>query len=408
MARPKNKVTAYRLHTPSGSARCWVAGKWVNFGRFNSPESRAEYAPVVAELAVAPDPAASLAVAVTVNELLLAFWRFAERHYRRVDGTCTNELPQFRPTFRLVRELYGHTPAAEFGPLALKAVRQKMIDAGWNRKLINQRVGRVRRAFKWAASEQLVPAAAYQALTTVAGLQEGRTAAKETGPVQPVGEENVLATLPHLQPAVAAMVRVQLLTGMRPGEVCQLRPCDLDTGGEVWLFRPAQYKTRHRGKVRVVAIGPKARAVLAAFTPRDPAEYYFSPRRVVEEFHASRRAARRTPLYPSHAARNAGVRKPAPSRVPADKYTVTSYGRAVGRAVKRVNARRLRAAGGADSAAVPAWHPNQLRHAHATSVRRLFGLEAAQVSLGHERADVTQVYAEKNLALAARVAAEVG
>jgi hypothetical protein len=57
MARPKNTVPTYRLHKPSKTARCWVAGKWVNLGRYNSSESRAEYARIVAELAVAPVPA---------------------------------------------------------------------------------------------------------------------------------------------------------------------------------------------------------------------------------------------------------------------------------------------------------------------------------------------------------------
>jgi len=50
------------------------------------------------------------------------------------------------------------------------------------------------------------------------------------------------------------MVQVQLLTGMRLGEVCQLQLCDIDKGGAVWLFRPTQFKTRHRGKVRVAAV----------------------------------------------------------------------------------------------------------------------------------------------------------
>jgi len=57
---------------------------------------------------------------------------------------------------------------------------------------------------------------------------------------------------------------------------------------------------------------------------------------------------------------------------------------------------------------VPHWHPNQLRHTRATAIREAFGLEAAQAVLGHARADVTQVYAERNLALAAKVAAETG
>jgi integrase len=57
---------------------------------------------------------------------------------------------------------------------------------------------------------------------------------------------------------------------------------------------------------------------------------------------------------------------------------------------------------------VPTWTPNQLRHTFATEVRKRYGLESAQVLLGHQRCDVTQVYAERNLDLALKVAAEVG
>src|SRR4051794_30888993 len=119
MARPKNTVPTYRHHKPSNTARCWVAGRWVTLGAYNSEASRAEYARIVAELAAAPVPAAYRPGLVSVNEVLLAFWRYAEQHYRHPDGTGTNELPQFKQTFRLVKALYGHTPAAEFGPLAL-------------------------------------------------------------------------------------------------------------------------------------------------------------------------------------------------------------------------------------------------------------------------------------------------
>ena len=63
---------------------------------------------------------------------------------------------------------------------------------------------------------------------------------------------------------------------------------------------------------------------------------------------------------------------------------------------------------GAARAGVAAWHPNQLRHLFATAVRRSHGLEAAQVLLGHQRADVTQVYAERNAGLATTVAEAVG
>lgn len=54
------------------------------------------------------------------------------------------------------------------------------------------------------------------------------------------------------------------------------------------------------------------------------------------------------------------------------------------------------------------WAPNQLRHSAATEIRKRFGIEAAQVTLGHAAADVTQVYAERDLEKAASVMALVG
>jgi len=43
------------------------------------------------------------------------------------------------------------------------------------------------------------------------------------------------------------------------------------------------------------------------------------------------------------------------------------------------------------------WHPHQLRHIAATEIRRSFGLESAQLALGHSSAQVTDaVYAERD------------
>jgi integrase len=57
---------------------------------------------------------------------------------------------------------------------------------------------------------------------------------------------------------------------------------------------------------------------------------------------------------------------------------------------------------------LPHWHPHQLRHDRGTEVRRKHGIEAAQVALGHARADVTEVYAEKNMEMAERITDGVG
>ena len=45
---------------------------------------------------------------------------------------------------------------------------------------------------------------------------------------------------------------------MRPQDVRNLRTCDLDRHGEVWVHTPWTHKTEHHGHVRRIAIGPKA------------------------------------------------------------------------------------------------------------------------------------------------------
>ena len=108
----------------------------------------------------------------------------------------------------------------------LNVVRLQFVNAGWCRKTVNQQAERIRRIFKWAASEELVSAAVYHALANVTGLQRGRTPAREPEPVGPVDDAVVDATLPHLNRHVRGSVEFQRLTGCRPGEACKLRRCD--------------------------------------------------------------------------------------------------------------------------------------------------------------------------------------
>ena len=118
------------------------------------------------------------------------------------------------------------------------------------------------------------------------------------------------------------------------------------------------------------------------------------------------RAARKTRVQPSQQNR----RKPIPRRKPRDKYGKDAYITAVRRACDPADraAHEMAPDVAADTRIIPRWSPNQLRHAAATEIRRRFGLEAAQVVLGHSKADVTQVYAERDSTLAARVMLEMG
>ncbi|MBY0459914.1 MAG: tyrosine-type recombinase/integrase, partial [Gemmataceae bacterium] len=285
MPPARKPVPSYLPHTQSGRARAvWTDVTGVRRqkllpGPFDSPESRAAFATLLAELAASPATAAAHRDGITVAEVLLAYHRFAEGYYVDPDGRPTKELLVLKYALRPVRDLYADTPAAAFGPLALKAVRQSMIEAGLSRGLINRRVGAVKRAFKWAVSEELIPSGVSEALRTVPGLRQGRTSAREAQPVAPV-EDAVDATLPHLSRHVRAMVELMRHTGMRPGEVCAMTLGQIDRAGEVWTYRPNRHKTAHHGKMRAIPLGPKAKDVLAAFLAvraPDPDAPLFSP-----------------------------------------------------------------------------------------------------------------------------------
>ena len=217
----------------------------------------------------------------------------------------------------------------------------------------------------------------------------------------------VEATLPHLPQVVADMVRFQRLTGCRPGEVCQLRPMDLDRSGEVWQYRPASHKTEHHGRERVIFVGPKAQAVIRPYLLREPSAYCFNPAESEEKRHVEMRTRRKSKVQPSQRNR----RKARPVRQPKDSYTKDSYARAIRRGVDKANKSILADAEEfqiENPTLLAYWAPNRLRHTRATEVRRMYGLEAAQVILGHAKADVTQVYAERDSALAADIMSKIG
>lgn len=436
MARSRKSIPSYLRHSAS---RDCARAIWTDAvgqrhfrvlpGKYDSPESRAAYTRLLLELEAAPaaatrpDPSG-----VSVNGVLLAYYGHAVRHYRDADGKPSDELRQIKVACRYARELYGATPAGAFGPLALKAIRQRFVELGWNRKTVNARTDRVRRVFKWAAAEELVPVAVYNALATVTGLQKGRTAAPESVPVAPVADAAVDVTLPFLNRHVRGLVEFERLTGCRPGEDCRVRRRDIDTSGDIWVYKPTHHKTAWRGKVRVVAVGPQAQALLGEFFTPDPDDFLFSPRRAVAEVNAARAANRKTPRYPSHLRHNAARRKVAPKRMAKERYTRVSYGQAVERACDRAfppigDLARLPKESVAkwwarltaqQREAVKAWrkehrwHPNQLRHSYATKARKAFSLEHAGAALGYAKMSVTELYAERDAGLAAAVAARLG
>jgi integrase len=391
------KLPEYKLHKSSGRAYVRIDGRFVYLGKYGSPESRSAFASVVADVlaerpVVAPRPrAGGAAPSMTVRQLSERYNDYADGYYRR-DGIPTGEADTISAAWREVVALYGEMTAEAFGPLALDDVRKRMLDRGLARSTINGAIHRIRRGFRWGAERQLLPASAYEALRTLTALKAGRSSAREPKKVAPVADEVIDATVTRLSTLVGAMVRLQRLTAMRPGEVIRIRPCDVDRTGAVWLYRPMVHKTQHHGRERVVPLGPRAQEVLRPYLNRAAEAWCFSPSEAEDTRRSILHALRLTPL--SCGNRPGSNRANEPKSSPGERYTTNTYAQAIRRACER--------------AGVEHWSPNQLRHTAATAIRRELGLDAAQVVLGHASADVTQVYAEKNLAAGIEAARRLG
>ncbi|MCC7086333.1 MAG: site-specific integrase [Pirellulales bacterium] len=412
-------VPTYQKHRASGQAVVSLNGRDFYLGPHGTKASRIEYDRLIGEWLrqgrqIQPD---SEAHGLTVVELLAAYLHFANRYYR-TGNRPTTEIHAIRSAMRGVKLLYGRKPCSEFGPIALQAVMQRMSDDGLARTTINQHSSRIKRMFRWGVSQELIPAPVYQALASVNGLRKGRSEARETNPVLPVDDITIDATLPHLPDVIADMIRLQRLTGMRPAELCQLRPIDLHRSADVWIYKPSKHKTAHQGKERVVFIGPQAQDILLRYLARDPQAHCFRPCDSEAKRRAAVHAARKTPL--SCGTKPGQRRKARPKRAPGDCYSVASYRRAIARACDvafpHPELLALKDSQLSDKQRAELrqwqddhrWAPNQLRHTAATDIRRQFGLEAAQITLGHSQANTTQIYAERDMQKGIEVARRIG
>ncbi len=330
-------------------------------GKHGSPESYAAFARLVAEWQAAGQvlPKGGQA-GRTVAEAMALYWPHAQMRYSQGRAEPSDQLKHIRAALKALDGLYGDTPAAEFGPKALRAVRASLVGRGLGRRQCNRLVNLIKVAFAWASAEELIPATVYHGLQAVRPLRAGESAAPEPKVVGPVKPEVVAATLPHLNPTAADLVRLQQVTGMRPGEACRMQGQYLDRPGDVWVYRPKAHKTRHHGKDRVIYLGPQAQAILRPRLRPDPEAWLF----------------------------------PAPRSCRRKPYRVENYAKAIADACRK--------------AELPHWHPHMLRHAAATHIRAECGADVAQQVLGHSSLKTTEIYAKPDAEKAKEAMRKIG
>lgn len=327
----------------------------------------------------------------TIQRLADEHAKHAETYYRKPDGTPTGGADAIALAFSRVVGLYPKLPAKDFRPSMLRKVQRSMIDDGLARSTINDRIVKIRSVFKWAVSHERVPASVLTGLQAVPALKRGRSAAKEPEPVRPVARGVVNATLAELPGPLRAMIELQWLTGMRSSEVCIMRPRDINTSGEVWIYSPPSHKTEHHGREKRIPLGPKAQAIIEPYRrTRTPDAYLFDPREALRERHATAKTHRRPNQKPNPRETERTVR---------GHYDKYSYRRAIDRAIAAARGRGVW---------IPSWSPHKLRHSAGTRLRQSYGIEAARLVLGHTSAATTEIYAEIDHTAAVRIMAEAG
>ncbi len=388
MPRRKSEAPSYRYHV-SGQAVVTFCGKNFYLGPFDTPESRAKYyallseyhangmtAPPSAETHQGESPVTVRCVTAEFREHVKVKYANNRTHAYHYNGLCTT-----------LEDEYGDFPVEQFGPRKLAAVRELFVASGNCRSYVNRQIRRVVSIFRHGVSRELVRADCLVALETLEPLRYGQTTAPEPEPVGPVDIETVRLTARHLAPAVRAMVRIQAATGMRPGEVCNIRPIDIDRRPDgVWIYRPSSHKNTHKGKGRAIPLVGDAKLALKPFLERPNEAFCFSPAESRAWHLEQKRKARKTPeKYGNRPGTN---RKESPKRNPGEKYTKDSYRQAIRRAAK--------------AAKTDHWFPYQLRHTAASVIREALGVEAAQAVLGHSHAAMTEHYAKQSLEAAIR------
>lgn len=407
MARPKSSTPSLRPHI-SGQSIVVIDGRTIYLGPHGSPEAFARYAVIIQtyqanglrlptefdfnELSARTAALFSPVTAAThqaelpilVRHLTAAYREHLKKRYANHDSQA-----EYRRLLSICDEMDAHNGdlvVSKYGPLTLIRQRTRWVDSGKARTYCNRLTHSVVRIFKWGVAQELVEESTWNRLLSVESLRYGTTEAPETEPVVPVDLQVVRATAKELSPVLKSMVRIQIATGMRPAEICRMRPCDIDRTGAEWMYRPSKHKTAHKGKTKAVPIVGDAREALIDFLNRDPESYCFSPTESVAWWRAKQRSERKSKVQPSQRDRS----KAKPETQPGECYTPLTYRQVIRRAAKR--------------AGVATWHPYQLRHLAATTAREALGAEAAQALLGHARVCMTEHYARLSEAKAIEAA----
>lgn len=407
-------------------------GREVYLGKYESPESYRAYARQLAKFTAMQTPkaekevelkplgcgesrllvelieryTAELRKRMTKDGVLKKEYHNVARALVNLDTTPIEDPADPEPDpDRRARILCGDLTANDFDPIHLENLQKALAASGLSRKVINKRTSIIKTFFAWCSKQHATTGARktlYHELLVVKGLKPGEYGAKECPRILPVPLAIVEKTLPWLGPVTRDMVRVHLLCGMRPAEVCRLTTGEIDRSGQIWFYRPAQHKNAWRLKERMIAIPTLAQQILRPYLRDDaPDAFLFTPEANDSGRRANGLGKRKTKVYPCELRRRAKAKAKRRAEGPLKyrpRYTAETYCQAIKHAIAKAAAAGV---------TIPPWHPNRLRHASRKAVATALDQKAAQRWLGHENLATTDTYSTFELEELAGIAGEM-
>ncbi len=188
-------------------------GKRHYLGPYEDPKSREAYHRLIAEWTAQGGQLPVAVEEIAVVELNARFWQHVQASFRDPEGQLSEYARKIYRSLKPVRQLYGLSQANEFGPLALKTIRDHFIQRGLARSTINESVGFIKMMFAWGVANELVDPSVHYGLSAVKGLRRGRSAAKESQRKRPVPDAHIEAIRDHVSRQVWGLIQLQLFTG---------------------------------------------------------------------------------------------------------------------------------------------------------------------------------------------------
>jgi integrase len=163
--------------------------------------------------------------------------------------------------------------------------QKHLIEKGYARTQINRLVGLVKRVFSWGGKprfdletyDKLPAIVSSSFIADMKAIEIIKDEGKENPKRKDVPEHIVTAVFPFVSETIADMLRIQLLTGMRPKEVCMMRNCNIKRtkeefaeygylyDSEVWIYVLSKHKTEKYIGVKAVPLGIEEQEILSKY-----------------------------------------------------------------------------------------------------------------------------------------------